>query len=904
MNTSIDAKIHAFLAQSLDVRRNQVIAQQAEAALRFEVIDERIEEREYDEQERLRVDRVINRRVFRGEARERYAILVAGLQGQVTDGRELESQVRMQLDLDLRAIAADEDVRNDLSGALRRYSDLVPSEKWPTVLCMAQDPEATGRLRERLLAQGFVLLHSELLEKMGIVKLTCPPEINFVRQIAGLPETSTVADALTPVTLPAPMAVTTSMVESREIVGVTAEMWESYGHDVTLAVLDTGVDRNHPAFARLADEDYRDFTASGGEDVDGHGTHVAAIAAGDDATFGGRYHGIAPRCRLIAGKVLSPGIAGNLESILQGMAWAVVEKQADVLSLSLGEMDTPPTGQSIWSRACDEAFRKGTVVCVAAGNPMPSYPESICVPADSASAVTVGAIDKKRHLAPFSAQGSSDPASPLFGKPNCVGPGVDVLAARSSTAHFSPSEVVDARHIRLSGTSMATPAIAGCLTLLKSKARALGWVTAPAELVDLFYAACRPLEDPQDVPYRSDMQVGHGLIDMAEAFREAERRAPEHARPAAEAAPSRRTRETPPAPATPAHVSTAAAPEAPAAFEPDVCYRCGKRYLSKVGVFSPAWKCRECGAPICQVCWQLGNRGCEKHKESAATAGDYPAGPPPSAAPAAGDPVFMPARAGASAGNRAIPKGISPMTAFDPDPPPAPIEPSPCWGDTFANRFELKVRNAGCVAHPWSGTEFKVDAKAQAQVFRRTFGDVTQFALTSGLLNKERLTLAAICLERTGLATMGEVLKPAESIFQQIAGPDGLNFEDEAFYCVGIFSPAGWPEEWRDLAEIRSNAMFYLVEKGAGTAWNVFGPKGPLRNLSDPETAGEKQARAARALADHPKLIVSGDQITMNAFLEEYHLDRESAEAAIQTSGGRFQILEYKGKSYIQRSIR
>ena len=904
MNSAIDAKIHTFLTQSITKTRDQVIARQAEAALRFEVVDERIEEREYDEQKRLRVDRVINRRVFRGEARERYVTFVSGLQGQIADGRELEARVCMQLDLDLRAIAAAEAVRDDSGGALRRYSDLVPAENWPAVLCMAQDMPATEKLKERLLAQGFVLLHAETLERMGILKLSCPPEISFVRQIAGLPETSTVADARTPVTLPVPMAVSTSMVESRKIVGVTDEMRAGFGSDSSLAVLDTGIDRKHPALERVADEDYRDFTGSGSEDVDGHGSHVASIAAGDDPGSGGKYQGIAPRCRLIAGKVLSPGIAGNLESILQGMAWAVVDKRADVLSLSLGETGTPPTGQSIWSRACDEAFRQGTVVCAAAGNPVPPYPESICVPADSASAVAVGAIDKQRYLAPFSAQGSSDPDSPLFGKPNCVGPGVDVVAARSSTAHFSASEIVDESHVRLSGTSMATPAVAGCLTLLKSKARSLGWEITPAELVELFYAGCRPLEDPQGEPYRSDMQVGHGLIDMAEAFRAAEQRAPEHARAPEDTAPAPATLEPPRVPAAPVHARAAAAQETPAAFAPDVCYRCGKRYLSKVSVFSPAWQCPECSAPICQVCWQLGDRACETHKMSAAAAGGLPAARLPGAAPAAGDPVFMPARGGAAAARNAIPKGIMPMTAFGPDPPPAAVEPEPRWGETFANRFELKVRDAGSVTHPWSGAEFKVDPKAQAQVFRRSFGDVTQFPLAAGVLKKERMTLAAISLDKAGLAAMGNVPKPAESLYHQIAGPDGLNFEEEAFYCAGIFAPAGWPEAWRELAEIRSNAMFYLVEKGEGTAWHVFGPEGPLRELFDPETAAEKQARAARALAEHPRLLVPGDQVAMNSFLEELHLDRHAAEAAVQAAAGRFQILEHKGKSYIQRSIR
>ena len=98
--------------------------------------------------------------------------------------------------------------------------------------------------------------------------------------------------------------------------------------------------------------------------------------------------------------------------------------------------------------------------------------------------------------------------------------------------------------------------------------------------------------------------------------------------------------------------------------------------------------------------------------------------------------------------------------------------------------------------------------------------------------------------------------------------------------------------------------MFYFVEKGEGTCWIVSGPKSPLRDLFDPENRNEKEARATEALAHHPRLLVPGDQIAFDTFLTEQQLDRESAEAAIETSGGRFQILEHKGKSYIQKSTR
>ncbi len=905
MNNAVDAKIHSFLVQSLEARRRQVIAQQAEAALRFEVIDERIEEREYDEKERLRVDRVINRRVIRGDAYERYSTVVSGLRGQGVGEMALASRLQEHLDSDLRDIAAPENVRNDPGGSMRCYSDLVPAEKWPAVLCMSQDPGAMEKLKSRLVSQGFALLPAELLEQFGIVKLTCPPEMSFVREIAGLPEAGIVADPLTPVTAPAPMAVTTMMVESREILGVTPDIMAQFGQDVTLAVLDTGVDRSHPALSRISHEDYQDFTLSGEEDVDGHGTHVASIAAGDDTTLGGRYSGIAPRCRLIAGKVLSPGRAGNLESILRGMAWAVVEKKADILSLSLGEMDTTPNGQSIWSKACAEAFRKGTVVCVAAGNPMPSYPESICVPADCPTAVTVGAIDKNRLLAAFSAQGSANPESPLFGKPNCVGPGVDVVAARSSTAGYDASEVVDKSHVRLSGTSMATPAIAGCLVLLKSILRSLGWEPTPADLVDLFYFACRPLKGPDGQEYASDMQVGHGLVNMTEAGREAQRRAPAHIHSSRAAAPAPAEVRSVPAVDEPEVVPARAAPAAPVGFEPDVCYRCGKRYLTKVGVFSPVWECRECGAPICRICWQLGHRSCERHKENASTPEMSPApAPRASGAAAARDPVFLPSQAAASTRPGLTAEGFPRMTTHDLRSQPPPMAPVPCWGDTFINRFDLKVRDAGRVIHPWSGEEFEIDPKSQGQSFRRSFGGVTQFALAAGLLKKNRFILAAVRRDLEALAPGGAGLQGADSILQEIMGPGGLAFTDQDFYCVGIFSPTGWPEDWKRHAEARGNALFYLVEKGEGTSWIVFGHESPLRDLFDPETCGEKRVRAEKALSDHPRLALPGESVTMASFLAEHNLDRQSAAAAVQVAGGRFQILDHKGKTYIQRSIR
>lgn len=868
MTEAPDEKIHPFLPRSFAERRRQVVARQAEAALRFELADERIEEREYDEQERLRVHRIIDRKVFRGEACQRYAALVAGWRTTMGED-ELAARLRSQLEADLEAVAAPESLTLDPQRAVCRYEEIVPATEWPAVLCMAAGEGAAAALRGRLQTLGFPLLSAGALERFGIVKFACPPEIGFARQIAGMAEACSLAAAATPVAAPEPMRVTAMMAEARHMLGLTPEMSERYGQDSVIAILDSGLDFSHPAFGRVSRDDYRNFTSAGDEDLDGHGTHVASIAAGADPAQGGRYGGVAPCARLVFGKVIARGGAADLETVLHGMAWAVFDKQADILSLSMGDPGTPANGRSIWTRACEEAFRHGTVVCVAAGNREDAGPETVVVPGDASSVVTVGAVDKDGRLAPFSAQGSTDPSSPLYGKPNCVGPGVDIVGARSSQASYAPDQVIDPLHARLSGTSMAVPAVAGCLALLKSRARALGWEIPAAEMVAAFYAACRPVRGPAGEAYRPDIEIGHGLVDMGSAFEEIERRAAR--RPLAEAAGSR-----PQPPPSPAAVRVAPPPEPAGMPAADLCYRCGRRYLSQIGTFSPVWQCRACGAPICVVCWQAGERECERHRGAASSP--------------AREAVARPA--GQDAEEATMNEPNPPI----PHPPAAPVAD---WGTTFLNRFDFKVRRAARIVNPLSGEHFEVGSEVRPQTFRRSFGEVVVFPLVSGLIRRSRLHLAAV-----SLAAGGPETRPPEDLLRRIAGPEGLDMQDDTFYAVGIFSPGGWPEERLRRSELRGNAVYYLVYKLEGTRWGVLGPEGPLASLFDPEILDEKRARARAALDNHPRLVLPGDQLPLEALLEQGHLDPVTVGHVVAASGGLFRIIEHRGKSYIQRCTR
>lgn len=240
------------------------------------------------------------------------------------------------------------------------------------------------------------------------------------------------------------------------------EVWAAgnTGEGVDVAVLDTGYDVSHPDLAGVASS--ASFVPD--EDVDdqhGHGTHVASTIAGSGAASGGTEKGVAPGASLHVGKVLNNGGSGQDSWILAGMEWAARDAKARVVSMSLGT-DEPSDGTDLLSQAVDElSAETGALFTIAAGNSGPSD-HTVRAPGTASAALTVGAVDSQDRIADFSSRG------PRLGddglKPEITAPGVDVLAARSHYFYMG-----EGYYTKLSGTSMATPHVAGAAALLAAQ---------------------------------------------------------------------------------------------------------------------------------------------------------------------------------------------------------------------------------------------------------------------------------------------------------------------------------------------------------------------------------------------------------------------------------------------------
>ncbi|MFF1447290.1 S8 family serine peptidase [Streptomyces sp. NPDC058274] len=254
--------------------------------------------------------------------------------------------------------------------------------------------------------------------------------------------------------------VTADLAESNAQIGTPAA-WEAglTGKGVTVAVLDTGVDAGHPDLAGRISVSRSFIEGQDVADRNGHGTHVTSTVGGSGAASDGKERGVAPEAELAVGKVLSDQGSGSESQIIAGMEWAARDVHAKVVSMSLGSSE-PSDGTDPMAAAVDSLSREtGALFVVAAGNT--GAPSSIGSPGAADSALTIGAVDSADEAAYFTSAG------PRYGdnalKPDLSAPGVDILAARSRLVDGSGG------YTSMSGTSMATPHVAGVAALLAER---------------------------------------------------------------------------------------------------------------------------------------------------------------------------------------------------------------------------------------------------------------------------------------------------------------------------------------------------------------------------------------------------------------------------------------------------
>jgi thermitase len=260
---------------------------------------------------------------------------------------------------------------------------------------------------------------------------------------------------------------------------------------VIVAVIDSGIDANHPEFSGrlLPGYDFieRDNTP---QDGCGHGTHVAGIIAAEGNNATG-IAGLAWQTRILPVRVLGNYCAGSVLGVAEGIVWAV-ERGARILNLSVGT--SAPS--SLLENSTYYAYTHGAAILAAAGNAGAS---SIVYPARYPWVMAVGATDAADQRVAFSNSGA---------ELDLMAPGKDILSTTPWGAFFYEGSVTR-QYGTLSGTSMATAHASGAAALLAS----LPQFDSPDKIYQALTNTALDLETPG-----WDNQTGYGLIQIYAAL--------------------------------------------------------------------------------------------------------------------------------------------------------------------------------------------------------------------------------------------------------------------------------------------------------------------------------------------------------------------------------------------------